>query len=112
MNHPLRGRRLSLATTLAQTLANKPEALQAAVNAAFSEACGWSLARAGTVRRLRADGRLTVDSPNSEWGAQLAALSEVICRKVNARLGRPVARQMDVVVGERQPTYRGRRRPA
>jgi predicted nucleic acid-binding Zn ribbon protein len=95
----MRGRRRTLAAALAVALAPRPEAEAAALAAAFAEACGPRLAREASLRGVLRDGRLLVLAGNEEWAAQLRALEADLCGRVNARLGRAVARGLEVRVG-------------
>jgi hypothetical protein len=95
----LRGRRRTISSVLAETLAHRSEARVPATVAAFAEACGWPLRREASMRGLTASGRLIVVARTPEWASQIGALSEAICARINTRLGRPVATGVDVRVG-------------
>ena len=45
------------------------------------------------------DGRLLVLVRSPEWAAQLAELAQLLCDRVNARLGRAVAAGLEIRVG-------------
>jgi predicted nucleic acid-binding Zn ribbon protein len=92
----LRGRRRSLASTLADALAKNRAAQPVALPAAFAEACGPALAREVSVRGVTREGHLLVVVRSEAWAAQVRALSSVLCERVNARLGRAVASGLDV----------------
>lgn len=92
----MRGRRRTLASALADALAQHPQAEAALLAAAFAEACGPRLAREASMRGLLRDGRLLVLVASPEWATQLAALEAALCARVNARLGRTVARGLEV----------------
>ncbi len=94
-----RGRRGTLASVLAEALASRTEARLTAAAAAFAEACGWPLGREAAMRGLTQDGRLIVVARTAEWARQLDALSDAICARINGRLGRPVAKGLEVRVG-------------
>lgn len=96
---PMRGRRRTVASVLAETLAPRRGAESAALAAALSEACGARLARQVSCRGLRQDGRLLVLVTDEGWAEQLRALEREICEKVNRRLGRVAASGLDVRVG-------------
>jgi predicted nucleic acid-binding Zn ribbon protein len=93
-----RGRRRTVASVLADTLARRPGAESAALVAAFAEACGPRLAREASMRGALRDGRLLVLVRSEEWAAQLTAVESLLCERVNARLGRVVARGLEVRV--------------
>jgi predicted nucleic acid-binding Zn ribbon protein len=95
----VRGRRRTAAAVIADALARRPEAQAAALAAAFADACGPRLAREVSMRGRLKDGRLLVLVRSPEWAAQLAELSQVLCDRVNARLGRPVAAGLEIRVG-------------
>jgi hypothetical protein len=94
----MRGRRRSLASALAETLAHRPEAQGVALAVAFAEACGPRLAREVSMRGALRDGRLLVLVRTEEWAAQVVALEGAICQRVNARLGRRAATGLEVRV--------------
>jgi hypothetical protein len=93
-----RGRRRTLASTLADALAGVPGADALRLRSAFAEACGPRLAREASVRGVTRDGRLLVVARTQAWAAQIATLGPVLCERVNARLGRPLASGLDVHV--------------
>ncbi len=95
----MRGRRRTVAAALAEALARRPEAQPAALAAAFAEACGPRLSREASMRGLMRDGRLLVLARTAEWAAQVTALEGELVARVNGRLGREVARGLDVRVG-------------
>jgi hypothetical protein len=95
----MRGRRKSVASALAEVLGRHRETGDAAVAAAFAEACGSQLMRTVSFRGVMRDGRLLVLVTEPEWVAHLEALSGEICARVNTRLGRVAARGLDVRVG-------------
>jgi predicted nucleic acid-binding Zn ribbon protein len=92
----LRGRRRTLASTLADVLARNRAAQPVALPAAFAEACGPALAREASVRGVTRDGQLLVVVRSEAWAAQLRDLAPVLCERVNTRLGRTVASGLDV----------------
>jgi hypothetical protein len=96
----MRGRQVSIASALADALSRGPGAgaASAACAAAFAEAVGPRLARACEVRGLFPDGRLLVVAANADWARELTALSDTVCEKVNARLKRPAATRLAVLV--------------
>jgi predicted nucleic acid-binding Zn ribbon protein len=94
----MRGRRRTLASALADALARHPQAEAALLAAAFAEACGPRLAREASMRGVLRDGRLLVLAASDEWAAQLTAHEATLCARVNARLGRVVARGLEVRV--------------
>lgn len=93
-----RGRRRTLASVLAESLASRGAREPAAIAAAFAEACGPRLAREASCRGLTREGRLLVVVRTAAWAAQVDALAETLCARVNARLGRSAARGIDVHV--------------
>jgi hypothetical protein len=95
----MRGRRLTLAAALAESLSRRPGAEAAALAAAFAEACGPRLAREASMRGKLKDGRLLVLVRSEDWAAQLVALEREVCSRVNERLGREVALGLEVRVG-------------
>ncbi len=84
---------------LADALVGRRDARQAAVAAAFSEACGWPLAREVALRAVGRDGCLFAVASSRAWADQVIALAPRICDRVNARLHAPVAARLDVRVG-------------
>jgi hypothetical protein len=95
----MRGRGRSIATVLADAFVKRSDARPAAVAAAFSEACGWPLAREVALRALTRDGCLIAVASTRGWADQVEALAGVIQERVNARMGRTVATRIDVRVG-------------
>jgi hypothetical protein len=94
----MRGRRRTLASVLAEALASRRGAEDAALAAAFAEACGPRLAREASFRGVMRDGRLLVVVRSAGWAAQVDALSPDLCARVNERLGRGAAIGLDVRV--------------
>ena len=94
----MRGRRRSLASTLADVLAENHRAQPVALSAALAEACGPRLAREVSVRGVTRDGHLLVVVRSAAWAAQVRELGPVLVERVNARLRRPVASGIDVHV--------------
>jgi hypothetical protein len=92
----MRGRRRTLASVLAETLASRKEAEPAALAAAFAEACGPRLAREVSFRGVTREGRLLVVVRTAAWASQVEALAPDLCARVNARLGRAAAAGLDV----------------
>lgn len=88
-----------MASALAEVLGRHRETGEAAIAAAFVEACGQRLARSASFRGVMRDGRLLVLVSDQEWAAQVEALADEICSRVNARLGRPAARGLDIRIG-------------
>jgi hypothetical protein len=95
----MRGRGRTIATVLADALAQRRDARLAAIAAAFSEACGWPLAREVALRAVSRDGCLVAVARSRGWAEQVEALGQVICGRVNRRLGRTVATRIEVRVG-------------
>jgi hypothetical protein len=93
-----RGRRRTLASTLVDTLSGIPGAEPVALRSAFAEACGPRLAREASMRGVTREGRLLVVVRTQAWAAQVTALAGALCERVNARMGRTVARGLDVHV--------------
>lgn len=91
-----RGKRRTLASVVAESLARRSEARRPAAAAAFAEACGWPLSRELTVRGLGPDGHLWVVASSPEWARQAEELSATILARMNDRLGRPVVTALDV----------------
>lgn len=81
---------------LAETLAKRPAAGDAALAVAFAEACGPRLAREVSFRGVLRDGRLLVVASTQEWADQLASAERLVCERVNARIGRDVAAGLEV----------------
>jgi predicted nucleic acid-binding Zn ribbon protein len=94
----VRGRRRTAAAVIADALARRPEAQAAALAAAFADACGPRLAREVSCRGTLKDGRLLVLARTPAWAAQVQALAQDLCARVNARLGREVAPGLEVRV--------------
>jgi hypothetical protein len=94
----MRGRRRSLASTLADVLAANRFAQPVALAASFAEACGPRLAREVSVRGVTRAGHLLVVVRSQAWAAQVRELAPVLVERVNARLGRTVASDLDVHV--------------
>jgi hypothetical protein len=92
----MRGRRRSLASTLADALRGVAGAEPVALRAAFAEACGPRLAQEASMRGVTREGRLLVVVRTRAWAAQVTALAPVLCERVNARMGRAVAHGLDV----------------
>jgi hypothetical protein len=95
----MRGRRRTVANVLAEVLSAKPGAREAALAAAFAEACGPRLAREASCRGTMRDGRMLVVVRDAAWAEQLVALEGEIVRKVNERLRRSAVTGLDVRVG-------------
>jgi hypothetical protein len=91
-----RGKRRTLASVVAESLARRSEARRPAAAAAFAEACGWPLSRELTVRGLGPDGHLWVVASSPEWARQAEELSATIVARMNDRLGRPAVAALDV----------------
>lgn len=96
----MRGKRRTVASVLAETLAARQGAGGAAVAAALAEACGPRLAREVSCRGVLRDGRLLVLVADEGWAQQLRALEPELCARVNARLGRTAAQGLEIRVGE------------
>ena len=94
----MRGRRRSISSLLAETLARRPAGRLAALKAAFAEACGQPLARQVSVRGLTADGRVLVAARSVAWAREVERLSGPSCERLSARLGAPPA-GLTVLVG-------------
>ena len=94
----MRGRRRTIASVLAETLASRDATEPAAIGAAFAEACGPRLAREASCRGVMRDGRLLVVVRTAAWAAQVETLAPVLCARVSERLGRPAAAGLDVRV--------------
>ncbi len=91
-----RGRRRTLASTLADALVGVPGAEPVALRSAFAEACGPRLAREVSMRGVTREGRLLVVVRTDAWATQVKALAPELCARVNARMGRAVAQGLDV----------------
>lgn len=94
----MRGRRRTLASVIAESLASRGAAEPVAIAAAFAEACGPRLAREVSCRGVTREGHLLVVARTPAWASQVEALGETLCARVNARLGRTAARGLDVHV--------------
>lgn len=99
----MRGRRRTLAAVLAETLAARAQGgagaqAETVIAAAFAEACGPRLAREASFRGVMRDGRLLVVVRTETWATQVKAVAPELCARVNARLGRRVADDLDVRV--------------
>ncbi len=95
----MRGRGRPIASVLADALASRKDARLAAVAAAFSEACGWPLAREVALKAVTRDGCLLAVASTRGWADLVEALSSVLQARVNARMGRPIANRLEVRVG-------------
>src|SRR5512140_1171681 len=95
----MRGRGRPIATVLADALVGRADARLAAVAAAFSEACGWPLAREVGLRGLTRDGCLIAVASSRGWAEQVEALGPRLRARIHARFGREVATRLDVRVG-------------
>ncbi|SRR6266542_3850636 len=95
----MRGRGRPIATVLTDALAGRRDARLAALAVAFSEACGWPLAREISLRAVTRDRCLVVVASTQGWADQIEALGPKVCARINARLGRDVAAALDVRVG-------------
>lgn len=95
----MRGKRRTVASVLAETLAGRGNAGAAAVAAALAEACGPRLAREVSCRGVLRDGRLLVLVADEGWAQQLHGLEQEICGRINARLGREAAKGLEIRVG-------------
>jgi len=93
-----RGRRRTLVSVLAESLAGRSGAARVAAAAAFAEACGWPLSREARVRGLGPDGRLWVVASSAEWAREIERLADGIRDGVNARMGRTLVTGIDVRV--------------
>jgi hypothetical protein len=96
----MRGQRKSVAAALAEVLGRHRVTGEAAIAAAFAEACGPRLAAAGSFRGVMRDGRLMVLVAQQDWATQFEVHAAEICERINARLGRKAAGGLHVVVGE------------
>ena len=96
----MRGRRRSISSLLAESLARRPAGQLAALKAAFAEACGQPLAREVAARGLTADGRVLVVARSAAWAGEVERLAGPICERLAARLGAPPA-GLAVMVGGR-----------
>jgi len=95
----MRGRGRPIATVLTDALAGRRDARLAALATAFSEACGWPLAREVSLRAVTRDRRLVVVASTQGWADQIEAVGPKVCARMNARLGRDVASALEVRVG-------------
>src|SRR5512134_439467 len=94
----MRGRRRSISSLLAESLARRPAGRLTALKAAFAEACGQPLAREVSARGLTADGRVLVVARTAAWAREVERLAGPICERLGARLGTPPA-GLAVMVG-------------
>jgi hypothetical protein len=94
----MRGRRRSISSLLAESLARRPAGQLTALKAAFAEACGQPLAREVAARGLTADGRVLVVARSAAWAREVERLAGPICERLAARLGAPPA-GLAVLVG-------------
>ena len=85
-----------MAAVLAEALAGRRNAGEAALAAAFAEACGTRLAREVSFRGVLRDGRMLVVASSEAWADQLRAAERLLCDRVNARLGREAAQGIEV----------------
>ena len=69
-----------MATALAEVLGRHRETGEAAIAAAFVEACGQRLSRSASFRGVMRDGRLLVVVSDREWASQVEALADEILR--------------------------------
>lgn len=95
----MRGKRRRIATVLADALAPRGEARRPAAAAAFAEAVGWPLSREVQLRALTREGRLLAVARTEEWAAQVRALAPRIVERMNARLGKGAAVDVEVRLG-------------
>jgi hypothetical protein len=95
----MRGRGRRISTVLADALERRAGARSAAVAAAFAEACGHPLCRETSLKAITREGVLIAVARTPEWAAQLEALAGILCERVNARVGKPVATGLQVRVG-------------
>ena len=98
----MRGRGRPIATVLADALVGRQDARLAAVAAAFSEVCGWPLAREVSVRALGKDGALIAVASTRGWADQIEALAPRLCARMNRRLGSELISRLEVRVGPLQ----------
>jgi hypothetical protein len=92
----MRGRRRTLASTLADALRGVRGSEPVALQSAFAEACGPRLAREASMRGVTREGRLLVVVRTQAWATQVTALAPVLCERVNARMGKVIAHGLDV----------------
>jgi hypothetical protein len=83
----MRGRRRSISSLIAESLATRPAGRLAALKAAFAEACGQPLARQAAARGLTEDGRVLVVARSVDWAHEVERLAGPICELMAARLG-------------------------
>jgi hypothetical protein len=95
----MRGRRRTVAATLAESLARRPEASTPALVCAFADACGPRIAREASFRGRLADGKLLVVVRSILWAEQVEALEREICARIEARVGAGSAPGLEVRVG-------------
>jgi hypothetical protein len=96
----MRGRRRTVAAALAEALSKTPGGRNAALAAAFAEACGPRIAREASFRGPLSDGKLLVIVRSPAWAEQLAALEAEICARIEARMGRGSAPGLHIRMGE------------
>jgi hypothetical protein len=94
----MRGRSRTLASLLAEKLPRRRETRVATAAAAFTEACGWPLAREARLRAHTRDGVLVVEVRSRAWADQIEALAGPLCEKVRAILGPDAVSGLDVRV--------------
>ncbi len=94
----MRGRRRTIASVLAESLASRGAREAATIAAAFAEACGPRLAREASCRGVLRDGKLLVVVRTPAWAAQVESLAPVLCGRVNERLGRRAVEGLQVHV--------------
>jgi predicted nucleic acid-binding Zn ribbon protein len=95
----MRGRGRRISTVLADALELRAGARPAVLAAAFAEACGHPLCREASLKAITREGVLIAVARTPEWAAQLEALTSILCDRVNARMGQPVATGLQVRVG-------------
>ncbi len=98
----MRGRRRTIASVLAESLAARGAGEAAAVSAAFADACGPRMAREVSCRGVLRDGKLLVVAETPAWAAQVETLAPVLGGRVNDRLGRQAATGIQVHVSARR----------
>jgi predicted nucleic acid-binding Zn ribbon protein len=99
----MRGRRRTLGSVLAQALAGRPAAADAALAAAVAEACGPRLSREVSCRGVTREGRLLLVASSDAWATELRRLERDLCLRVARRLGRPPAAGVQVHVATPEP---------
>ena len=95
----MRGHGRKISSVLADALVPRGDARLAATAAAFSEACGFPLARECAARSLTRDGRLLVVTRTAAWANEVETHAASLCARVNARLGRPAVRAIETRIG-------------